>query len=97
MFVVEKPLPLEKASELTIRIRHRSQFGDHNIGRFRISATGVPRTDVALDKRTIAADLLKILQTDSASRTPEQVKALTVAYRAEPSSAISRQKTNCKR
>ncbi len=88
MFVVEKPLPLEKASELTIRIRHRSQFGDHNIGRFRISATGVPRTDVALDKRTIAADLLKILQTDSASRTPEQVKALTAAYRAEPSSAI---------
>ncbi len=79
---------MKKASDLTIRIRHRSQFGDHNIGRFRILATGVPRTDVALDKKTIAADLLKIVQTDAAARTPEQTKTLTAAYRAEPSSAI---------
>jgi hypothetical protein len=44
MFVVEKPLPLEKESELTIRIRHQSQFGDHNIGRFRVSATSAPQS-----------------------------------------------------
>ncbi len=89
MFVVEKPLSLQQPSELTIRIRHRSQFGDHNIGRFRISATSVPRGDVVLDnKQSLAPEIAKILQIDPVKRTPEQLKTLTAAYRAEPSSAI---------
>lgn len=89
MFLVEKPLPIEKLSELTIRIRHQSQFGDHNVGRFRVSVTSAPRTEVMLDKKpTLAEELVKVLATDPSMRTPEQIKALTAAYRAEPSSLV---------
>jgi hypothetical protein len=89
MFVIDKPLPLETSSELTIRIRHQSRFGDHNIGRFRVSATSVPRSEVVLDpKNVIPADIIEILQTEVSTRSPDQVKTLTAAYRAAPGSLI---------
>lgn len=89
MFVVDKPLPIEKPSQLVIRIRHQSQFGDHNIGRFRLSASSLPRAEVTLSGGdSIAADILAIIRTPTAERSEAQTKALTAAYIAQPGSTI---------
>jgi hypothetical protein len=39
MFLAAEPVEIKKGSKLVLSLHHKSQFGDHNVGRFRLSLT----------------------------------------------------------
>jgi len=80
MFVLDQPAPA--GSTVTITLKHGSQFNQHNIGRFRISASTLPASAVKLDGRSDFAAVRAILQTPAAKRSPKQMGDLEKFYRA---------------
>ncbi len=71
MFVCE-PLQVPEGATLVVRLVHGSQYGDHNIGRFRIQTTGQPEGIVKLDGVKLPESLKKTLAIAPALRQPAQ-------------------------
>ncbi len=78
IFSFEKPVNAKLGVTLAVSLDQR--FGTaHNIGKFRLSYTADKKPRLA---SPVPADLLKIVETESGKRTPEQVAKLTQAYLA---------------
>ncbi|MCP5526973.1 MAG: PSD1 domain-containing protein [Verrucomicrobiales bacterium] len=73
-FIFERPVAGDPDAELVLTLRHESAHERHNIGRFRVSLTGVEAP--TLDPDALPADILAALQTASDARPPEQNAAL---------------------
>ncbi|MDZ4286751.1 MAG: PSD1 and planctomycete cytochrome C domain-containing protein [Prosthecobacter sp.] len=71
MFVLQKPLQAPEGTMLLLRLRHAA-LRDHNIGRFRISATAAPAETLKLDGDAQLASVKAILEVPAEQRTPEQ-------------------------
>ena len=81
MFVADTPVAVPANATLHVRLKHSSPFGDHNLGRFRLSFTPMPPATVKLDGGK-TPDVIRIaLETDAAKRTPQQAAALAKFYR----------------
>jgi len=80
LFVCD-PITVPKGATLTVRLIHGSPFADHNIGRFRLSATAFPPSMVKLEGGKIPDVVLAALKAEPARRTPEQARELTKFYR----------------
>ncbi len=75
------PLTVPQGATLTVRLIHGSAFGDHNIGRFRVSATSLPPAMVKLEGGKIPDIVLAALKADPAKRTPQQKTELAKFHR----------------
>lgn len=68
---------MEKDATLTIVLRHDSSHVSHNIGRFRLSGSGLP--EARLDHSNI---LIAVLQVSPDKRTQEQRQQVVAGHRA---------------
>jgi hypothetical protein len=71
MFLLDKLVAVPKDATLTVRVVHGT-LAQHAIGRFRLSATGLPAAEVSLSGPGISAGLRKAILTDAAKRTPAE-------------------------
>ncbi len=72
------PAPVNAKAGVTLAVSLEHRFGTgHNIGKFRLSFTTDKKPKLG---SPVPADLLKILETEVAKRTPEQVAKLKQAY-----------------
>ncbi len=82
MFVLDKAIRVPAKSLLTLRLKHESHFANHNIGRFRLSATTAETTLVSLDGNGgPPAAIATILDIPSDKRTEAQRQELTKFFR----------------
>ncbi len=76
LFGFQAPVNAKAGVTLAIQLEHRFGTG-HNIGKFRLSFTTDKKPKLG---SPVPADLLKILETEAAKRTPEQIARLKQAY-----------------
>jgi Protein of unknown function (DUF1553)/Protein of unknown function (DUF1549)/Planctomycete cytochrome C len=82
MFLAAAPVAVPSGTTITVRLRHRSNFGDHNVGRFRISTTALEPALVKLDGGSgLPANLVQILTGDSATRSKADRKLVDDWFR----------------
>jgi hypothetical protein len=79
-FVLAEPVKLAADERLLVRLRHESQYPQHNIGRFRLSLTAAEKP--TLSGSSLPADIATILQGDAEKRTAEQKTKLAAYYRS---------------
>jgi hypothetical protein len=71
MFLLAEPVAVPKDATLTVRVVHGT-LAQHAIGRFRLSATGLPAAEVSLSGLGISDGLRKGILTDATKRTPAE-------------------------
>jgi len=81
-FLAAAPVKLGKDAVLTVRLRHQSRFGDHQIGRFRLSTTGLEPARVSLDGTVaLPGPILTALAINPAKRGANDTQALRTYFR----------------
>ena len=77
VFHLAEPVELPPGTRIEITLRHESQHAQHNLGRFRLSASG--DSSAALDTPDHAA-LLATLRIPASERSPAQAKEILNAH-----------------
>ncbi len=90
MFILEKPESIPSGSVITITLKHGKDFGQHNIGRFRLSSSSIDPKLVRLDGASPIAAVSSILKTPEAKRNPAQKNQLISFYRSNVDSAVKK-------
>ena len=80
LFVCE-PLTVPAGATLTVRLVHGSPYGDHNMGRFRLSTTSLPPGTLKLDGGKVPEIVRAALLAEPAKRTPQQTAELAKFFR----------------
>ncbi|RFC48474.1 MAG: Protein of unknown function DUF1553/DUF1549/Planctomycete cytochrome C [Verrucomicrobia bacterium] len=82
MFLPASPVQIVKDSRLTARLRHASGFGDHNIGRFRLSVTQASPDLASLDGGSdLPPAIRRILALSPNDRSPADLATLKTHFR----------------
>ncbi|MGV3661227.1 MAG: PSD1 and planctomycete cytochrome C domain-containing protein [Prosthecobacter sp.] len=89
MFVLQSPLKAAEGDMLLLRLRHEA-LSNHNIGRFRISATGTAAETVKLDGDTQLAAVKNLLEIPAGKRTPQQKAEIEKFFLANVDSPAKR-------
>jgi len=92
MFVTSTPLTIPPDATIMIRLKHEA-IANHNIGRFRVSATSLPPTVVKLNGGETPKDIRDTLNIEASKRTPAQRGALLKFYRDNTDNPASRAET----
>ena len=80
IFVTESPFGYEVGTRLRVRLRHESQYVQHQFGRVRLAVTDADRIP-QLDSDKVPAEIVKLLQFEAAQRNAEQQKNIRDHYR----------------
>lgn len=90
MFVLDQPLQSDLESVLTLRFHHEA-IGGHNIGRFRISASGRGGELLSIDgaSQQVPDEVRQIVALDPAARTAAQTETLTKFFRERVNNPVS--------
>ena len=100
VFTFAQPIAGGPGTVLTVRMRHESQYAQHNIGRFRLSLTSVPKPGIS-GQAGLPAAVVQALAVEGGKRTLQQKQVLasyfrTIAPQREPQrrnlAALQRQK-----
>ncbi len=94
VFRFSEPTIAEKGATLTIFLRHDSPHVSHNIGRFRLSVSGLP--DARLDSNNSIVDALRIAADKRTTEQRAQITAAHLATDAEYSKLFAQQKSQQK-
>ncbi|HBJ34305.1 MAG TPA: hypothetical protein DDZ51_05970 [Planctomycetaceae bacterium] len=78
VFQLAEPIMMGQGAEITITLRHDSSHAAHNIGRFRLSVSGL--ADAKLENGDDS--MIAILRTAADQRTPEQREQIAASRRA---------------
>jgi hypothetical protein len=89
LFICE-PTDLPEGGQVTVRLLHRSPFGDHNMGRFRIQVTGQPPATVRLQGGGVPAALRAALAVEPGKRNAAQRKEVESFYLANVDNPVKR-------
>jgi hypothetical protein len=87
MFLADSPVAIPANATLTVRLKHEA-IGQHNIGRFRLSATSLPPAAVKIDGAKFPDSLKQILAIEANQRSAEQKKELETFFRANVDSPL---------
>ncbi|MEI6534025.1 MAG: PSD1 and planctomycete cytochrome C domain-containing protein [Verrucomicrobiaceae bacterium] len=79
LFVPE--IPLESGAKVIVKMKQQA-IAQHNIGRFRLSASTQPAAQLALNTKTALSSVRAILDKPEAERTPAQKAELEKVFRA---------------
>ena len=77
------PIAVPAGATLTISLRCET-LANHNVGRFRLSTTGLPSSLISLKDTPQAAELRALILKDPATRTAEDRKVLAKAFTESP-------------
>ena len=80
MFLTEPGIEVPPDATITIRLVQET-LGQHNIGRFRLSSTGLPKGTIAIGGSQVPDSLREILELSVAERSDVQLKELQDYYR----------------
>ena len=89
LFICE-PTDLPDGAQVTVRLLHRSSFGDHNIGRFRLQVTGQPPVTVKLEGGGVPESLRAALAVELGKRNANQRKEIESFYLANVDNPVKR-------
>ncbi|MES2792845.1 MAG: PSD1 and planctomycete cytochrome C domain-containing protein, partial [Planctomycetota bacterium] len=78
-FVFAEPVVMTANSRLTIRLKHDSQYAQHNIGRFRLALTAGDKP--TLQDQGLPDNVVAALKVSADQRTADQKQALADYYR----------------
>jgi hypothetical protein len=78
--LLEQPIEVPENSTITIRLVQET-LAQHNIGRFRLASTSLPKGAVAIGGVQIPESIKSIVQLAKSDRTAEQRKELEAYYR----------------
>ncbi|MBI1916410.1 MAG: PSD1 domain-containing protein [Planctomycetes bacterium] len=81
VFAFDRPLPGGPGTVLVVRLRHESQYTQHNIGRFRLSLTSAAKPALS-GKNALLAEVAQALGVETSKRTPQQKQTLTRYFRS---------------
>jgi hypothetical protein len=87
-FIPTVPVDLSQNSVLVLRMRHDSQFPDHNVGRLRIAVSDADIDQVGLGDGRLPADIQGILDLAGDRRTPAQIEQLRRYFREQTDNPI---------
>ena len=62
MFVFEQPAKLPEGAQVQVRFGNRSEYADHNVGRFRLSVTSVAPEQVTLGASGMPANVVEAIK-----------------------------------
>lgn len=79
-FTLAEPVKLAADERLLVKLRHESQYPQHNIGRLRLSLTAAEKP--TLSGSSIPADIATILRGDAEKRSADQKNKLAAHYRS---------------
>jgi hypothetical protein len=80
VFVLAEPVSLKPDDRLVFRMKHESQFAGHNVGRFRLSVTGVDNPQLS-DQPGLPADVASALSVARDQRSAAQQETLAAYFR----------------
>ncbi|HIA64147.1 MAG TPA: DUF1553 domain-containing protein [Planctomycetes bacterium] len=80
IFVAQQAFSEKPNSQLQFRLRHETSFGQHGIGRLRLSATTADPTRIQFE--SIPAEIITIAKIDAAQRNAAQTKTITEYFLA---------------
>jgi hypothetical protein len=89
MFIADAPVTVPPNATLSVTLRHDSIAG-HNIGRFRLSTTGLPPATVKLDGAKVPPSLFAAIETTPEARTRAQKAELAKFFRENADNPIKR-------
>lgn len=92
MFVTSTPLTIPPDATITVRLKHEA-IANHNIGRFRVSASALPPSVVKLDGGETPKAIRETLETEPAKRTAAQRAAVMKFFRDNTDNPASRAET----
>ena len=81
-FVLDKPLDVSADSEIVVRLEHAA-INQHNIGKFRLSATATAAEGIALQEVPMSALLLEALSVEDAQRSNTQWQEIEKYYESQ--------------
>ena len=87
IFALGASVTVPAEATITVRMKHEA-LAQHNIGRFRLAATGLPADLVRLDGAKTLGPIVAIVNTPAEKRTPAQVAELTKYFRANGDSPL---------
>lgn len=91
MFVADKPVAVPKGAQLRIVMRHHSQFGQHNVGRFRWSVSSTEVENITLNgEAAVPQNVVAALAIPTNERTAEQVSAIREAFMATANTPLKK-------
>lgn len=76
-----EPIEVPHGSTVLVRLMHGSPFGDHNIGRFRLSTTTLAPATVRLDGARVPENIRAALSTEPAKRSRQHKDDLAKFFR----------------
>ena len=76
MFVMERAVKIPKGASVVIRFGNRSEYADHNIGRFRLSITSIALEKISLGSSGMPADVLSAISKNPAEWNDAERKAV---------------------
>jgi hypothetical protein len=80
IFAAKQAFANKPASQLQFRLRHEATFGQHGIGRLRLSVTAAEPKSIQFE--SIPAEIITIAKIDPAQRSEAQTKAITEYFLA---------------
>lgn len=91
VFTFAEPIPGGTGTTITVRLRHESQYAQHNIGCFRLAVTSVDKPSLS-EQGSVPVEIAAALKLDADGRSPEQNEMLATYYRGiAPELAATRQ------
>jgi hypothetical protein len=89
IFVAQQAFSGKLDNQLQFRLRHEASFGQHGIGRLRLSVTTADPTSLQFE--SIPADIITIAKIDAAQRSESQTKTITEYFLANHNPQIALQ------
>ncbi len=83
ILVADKAVKIPKDAPIQITLKSVSQHAKHNVGRFRISTTNLPPSDISIQGTVSPEEILKIVSMDAAKRTEKQKKVVEEFYQKQ--------------
>ncbi len=82
MFVAEKSVKIPKGASLQVRFGNRSEFADHNVGRFRLSITNAAPEQVALGEIGMPANVADAIKKEPGGWSDAERQSVEAYYLA---------------
>ena len=87
------PIQLAEGTTLTVRLVHASNFGDHNLGRFRLRTSALPAEVLSLKGAALSESLKTALQCEASKRSAAQRAEIEKFYIANTSNPVRQTET----
>jgi Protein of unknown function (DUF1553)/Protein of unknown function (DUF1549)/Planctomycete cytochrome C len=83
ILVTDKAIPIPENASLEVTIKSASPHAKHNVGRFRLSTSNLPTSEISIQGKVSPAEVLRIVSIDTSKRTDKQKKLVEEFYQKQ--------------